>query len=71
MLTQSPLGRCPECGTRIPPDCLLIEYERSDGAGVAFERGMANLRLTLDETNLDYGTSPVETGRVTEGGGSP
>jgi hypothetical protein len=31
MLTQSPLGRCPECGTRIPADCLLIEYERRDG----------------------------------------
>jgi len=25
------LGRCPDCGTSIPADRLLIEYERSDG----------------------------------------
>jgi phage terminase large subunit GpA-like protein len=26
----SSLGRCPECGERIPPAWLLVEYERED-----------------------------------------
>jgi len=28
---ESSLGRCPDCGERIPTAWLLVEYEKADG----------------------------------------
>ena len=33
-----------------------------DGVGFDFERGVANLRVTLEETDVDYELTTVETG---------
>jgi len=29
---ETVLGRCPECGERIPDTWLLVEYEKDDGS---------------------------------------
>ncbi|WP_166377202.1 hypothetical protein [Halorubrum sp. BOL3-1] len=31
MTSDSPLGRCPTCGTAIPSGRTLVEYERANG----------------------------------------
>jgi len=32
------IGRCPECGERIPPAWILVEYEKDNGeAGIYAE----------------------------------